>query len=320
MKMIHLARFTLLVSSLLSAPAFAADSNPAYTPLTHGRVQEATNLLRQQLVKNSTDAHAHELLCRVAYAQELADEALSECEQAVNLAPNDSEAQMWLGRSLGLKASHTNPVTAYKLARRVRTAFERAVQLNPRNVEAASDLGEYYIYAPGFLGGDETRAQALIAQLAPLSAFRSHRLEGLLQQKKGNLAEAEAAFKAAVAAGNSPEAWTDLALFYEKQKRQDEVVGAIHQALTADRTHGAVEVDAASILTSIKREPETAEQALRNYLASSNQAESAPVFKVHLQLGKLLDHRGDKDGAKAEFAAAVALAPNYQPARKALED
>ena len=43
--------------------------------------------------------------------------------------------------------------TATGLASKARQNFERAVQLDPQNREALSDLFEYYLEAPGFLGG-----------------------------------------------------------------------------------------------------------------------------------------------------------------------
>jgi predicted negative regulator of RcsB-dependent stress response len=40
---------------------------------------------------------------------------------------------------------------------------------------------------------------------------------------------------------------------------------------------------------------------------------------VHIQLGDLLAHQGDPAAAQREYAAALALASNYAPARKAMQ-
>jgi tetratricopeptide (TPR) repeat protein len=295
-----------------------ADQSPAYVALMHGRVEEATNLLRQAIAADASDGRAHLLLCRTEYAQDRADAAVTECEKAASAMPNDSDAQMWLGRALGMKASTANPLAAFGIARRVRSAFEKAVQLDPANVYAASDLGQYYIAAPAIVGGGDDKLLRLAARLKTHSPARYHRLLALLSQKNKDFEKAEAEFKLAVAAGKSPEAYTDLALFYQQQNRPDEAAAAGALALEADRSRSTVEFDVASILIAAKRSPEVAERAMRNYLSSPNQSDEAPVFKVHLELGKLLASRGNRAGAKAEYAAAVALAPNYEPARKAL--
>jgi hypothetical protein len=81
----------------------------------------------------------------------------------------------------------------------------------------------------------------------------------------------------------------------------------------------AAVVDAASILMGMDRERDMAEKMLRGYLAGKAKSDAAPAFKVHEQLGRLLIKKGDKAGAKIEFEAALALAHNYLPAKKALQ-
>ena len=315
---IRAAGLTVLAWTTLCPVSLRADQTKAYSALMHGRVAEATDLLREALAANDSDARAHLLLCRAAYAQEISDRAVSECERAAQLAPNDSETQMWFGRALGQKASRVNPLTAYGLAKRVRVAFERSFQLDPSNLAAASDLGEYYVGAPSFLGGGPEKLQGLAARLMPSSPAKAHRLLALLAEKNKDTVKAEAEFKAAVAAGKTAEAYNDLALFYQDNHRPDEAAAAAKQAIAVDRQNGPAHVDASSILMAADRSPETAEAALRSYLGSANQSDSAPAFKVHVQLGRLLAKRGDAAGAHAEYVAALQLAPEYESARKVL--
>ncbi|WP_255462226.1 tetratricopeptide repeat protein [Granulicella sp. WH15] len=308
----------LLIVALGNGVSARADNAPAYRALQHGQVDEASSLLRLQLAQNPSDAGAHQLLCRAAYAEEMADTAVDECQKAVAAAPTSGENQMWLGRALGLKAAHANKLSAFGLARQAHNAFERAVQLSPENARAASDLGEYYIAAPGIVGGGSDKAHRLAQSISSRFPAQSHRLLALLAEKQGDLAGAEREFKAAVAAGESAEAYIDLGFFYQRHQRPDEAATTISKALAADRTRGEVLVDAASILTDANRLPDVAEKALREYLDSGTQTDAAPVFKVHVQLGKLLAARGDRTGAKQQYQAALALAANYGPARKAL--
>ena len=104
--------------------ALAADA-PADRALQEGRVDDAAALLRATLAANPGDAVAHQLLCRVFYAQDMADRAIQECELAVSNTPASSGptsngaigngqtsaqasvAQMWLGRAYGFKAERT---------------------------------------------------------------------------------------------------------------------------------------------------------------------------------------------------------------------
>jgi tetratricopeptide (TPR) repeat protein len=226
---------------------------------------------------------------------------------------------MWLGRAYGFKASHANPFTALGLAIKVRTAFERAVQLDPENIHAMSDLGEFYVAAPAIIGGGLDKARALAAQMQPHFPSQAHRLLALIAEKKKEDALAEAEFSNAVAAGKTPDAYIDLGQFYQRHNQPDKMLDALQSGVAVDHRKGPSLVDAASILTDAHSSPELAETLLRAYLSSSAKTDDAPAFKVHVQLGDLLAHQGNPAAAHREYAAALALASNYAPARKAMQ-
>jgi tetratricopeptide (TPR) repeat protein len=182
-----------------------------------------------------------------------------------------------------------------------------------------NDLGEYYVAAPALIGGGLDKAQVLAARMQPHFPAQAHRLLALIAEKKKQNTIAEAEFSNAVAAGRSPEAYIDLGHFYQRHNQPDKMVNALQAGITTDRRKGPSLVDAASILTDAHRSPELAETLLRAYLSSSAKTDDAPAFKVHVQLGELLAHRGDSAAAHREYAAALALASNYAPARKAMQ-
>jgi len=94
----------------------------------------------------------------------------------------------------------------------------------------------------------------------------------------------------------------------------------LKQSLAMDRSKDASLVDAASLLNRMHREPELAEQALRDYLESRVKSDAAPAIKVHVMLGKLLATEGDKADAKIEFEMALQMASGYAPAKQALQE
>ncbi len=306
--------------------ALAVDA-PADRALQEGRVDDAAALLHATLAANPGDAFAHQLLCRVYYAQDMVDRAIHECELAVSsvvagnyqASAQASDAQLWLGRAYGSKAEHANPIQSYWLAKKVRAAFERAVELNPNNVAAVSDLGEFYIAAPTFLGGGLDRARALAARTMPRYPTTAHRLLALIALDGKDIKAAEVEFKKATDSAHearvAAQAWIDLARLYAQHDRPDEAVRAVRSAVAADRSGDrpadSAVVDAATILTGADREPQLAERLLRDYLASPMKSDAAPAFKVHLQLSQLLLHRGDIASAHSEIAAAAALAAGF---------
>jgi Flp pilus assembly protein TadD len=201
----------------------------------------------------------------------------------------------------------------------VRTAFEQSTRLSPNNLEALLDLGEFYVLAPGAVGGGLDKAQNLDIHIQQLSATNGHKLLAMIADKKGDTATAEAEYKKEIEAGKTPDTFIDLAHFYQEHQRYDEAEAVLEQGVRADQAHDDALVDAANILTAAHRNPQLAQQLLREYLASPAKSESAPAFRVHVQLGKLLANDGDKDGARREYNAALALASQYSEAKKALE-
>jgi hypothetical protein len=151
--------------------------------------------------------------------------------------------------------------------------------------------------------------------MMPRFPAAAHRLLARLADANNDLPTAEAEFKRAIGVQGSPDAWIDLAQFYQTHARPDDALAAIKSGLAADHSHGPVLVDSASILTEAHRAPDLAERCLRDYLASRAQSDAAPAFKVHLQLGRLLAARGDSTDANREVQAAASLAPAF--ARKA---
>ena len=299
-------------------PSLWADTPPAAeAALLHGHIDEALRLLSPAVSSGQASGSTHLLLCRTYFAEDQFDRAIAECESATAAEPNSSETQMWLGRVYGGKADHANPVSAFNLGRRVRSSFERAVELDPANLDAASDLGEFYVHAPSIIGGGVDKARALAGNVLPRSAALAHRLLAQAAEKDSDFATAEAEFKKAVDVSHAPESMVDLGYFYYRRKQMDQAAAAAKAAADADHAHDAWMVEAANLLIDVDRSPDLAIRFLREYLASAQQSDTAPAFKVHLKLSRLLEQAGDRAGAHRETEEAVSLASDYPPSRKA---
>jgi len=224
-----------------------------------------------------------------------------------------------MGRAYGKKAENAGPIAGIKLAGKVKNAFETAAQLDPANGPAANDLSEYYVGAPAIVGGGLDKATALADRVAARLPQPAHRIRALIAEKRKDYGTAEREFRAAVAVAGHPDAWTDLGDFYSRRGQNDQAVAALRKTLEADAAKDASLVDVASILYTMHREPRMAEHALREYLASNARTDAAPAFRTHYQLGQWLSADGDRAAANKEYAAALALASSYAPARKALQ-
>ncbi len=307
---------TVLLLLIASVTASMADS--ARDMLAAGRIDEAIAQLNGRLSSTAPDAESSNLLCRAYFALEDWDRAESSCRKAVSLAPDNSRFHLWLGRVYGEKADRANFLAAAGLAGKVRGEFERAVQLNPNDVDARVDLAEFYLEAPGIVGGGEQKAREQAQSIAALNSARAHWVYARISEKKKEADAAEREYHQYIDQSHGDaEAWLDLASFLRRQKRFDEMEQALIKLSQAPMPKLDVLVDASGMLYRSGRRYPFAIELLHRYLASGP-VEAAPAFKAHYLLGTLLEKQGDKTGAAQEYRASLSLTRNFGLAQQAL--
>lgn len=311
----------LSVAPASAAPSPAQDQSltEANADLQTGEADKALALLASIPQSGPGAAQAQNLACRVRLTLNEWDAAATSCELAVHLDAENSGYHLWLGRALGEKASRASFLTAFSLAKRTRAEFEEAVRLDPRNVEALTDLGDFYRQAPGAVGGGIDKAEGLVAELDKLDPAKADELRGRIADQRKDFAVAESEYKKMTAVGPHPASgWSALASFYSRQKRYDDMESAIRSAMTAalrDKRDSVTLYDGAGLLIEAHRNPTLAVTLLEGYLASPSKTEDAPAFAAHLRLARLKAQLGDAAAAERERTAALDLAHEYKPAQ-----
>src|ERR1044072_2640769 len=74
-------------------------------------------------------------------------------EKCITAEPGNSKFHQWLGRALGLQAGQNGIVSGAMSVRRIKAELEKAIELDPLNLEARQDLAAMYRAAPGYFGG-----------------------------------------------------------------------------------------------------------------------------------------------------------------------
>ena len=113
-------------------------------------------MLQGHTAESEAETNFH--LGRQQYETEAYVAAIEAFTTAVKLSPETSTYHHWLGKSYGRLAQNSSLLKAYRLASRTREEFERAVALDDKNIDAISDLIDFYLQAPSFLGGGEDKA------------------------------------------------------------------------------------------------------------------------------------------------------------------
>jgi tetratricopeptide (TPR) repeat protein len=306
------------VVSLLVGLASAAHAASPKELLAAGRADEALQTLQQQIARSPNDAESHNLLCRAYFMLEEWDRGIAACERARNLDPQNSVYHLWLGRIYGEKADRVGFLSAAGLAKKVRTSFERAVELDPKSWEARTDLAEFYIDAPSVVGGGKDKARAQADALMPINPSMSHWVAARIAEKNKNIAEAESEYRAAIAVSHSGgRAWFDLANCMRHANRFDEMETALRNLESSPVDRPESLMDGASILLRTGRDLPLAERLLRRYLSAP--VEEGPAFKAHDMLGQVLEKQGNRHAAAEQYRAALALAHSYARAQDDLK-
>jgi len=121
-----------------------------------------------------------------------------------------------------------------------------------------------------------------------------------------------------LSAADAARYWIELASYYRRAGRTQDMESAITQSLAATRHVAVPEFDGASMLLVTGRNFPGAVQMVRHYLAGDAVSEDAPAFQAHLLLGQLLEKQGDRRSAAEQYRAALELASQFRPARDAL--
>jgi len=153
--------------------------------------------------------------------QDKYDDAIKEFRAAVKLNPKNSMAHLWLARVLGRKTEKSSVLRQPFMVGDVRTEFEKAVQLDPSNVDARSDLLEFYLEAPGVFGGGIDKARQQAEAIARLDAAEGHGAWARIAEKEKRFDVAEREYRAALAAKPDSASYRrDLEKFLQKHGRQ----------------------------------------------------------------------------------------------------
>ena len=210
-------------------------------------------------------------------------------EKAVAADPSNSEYEHWLGRAYGRRAETSSPFTAPGLASKARQHFEKAVALNPRNQEAVSDLFEYYLEAPGFLGGGLDKDAGIAEKMSRLDPAEGFWAQARIAERRKDFTAAEDRLRRAVeAAPKQVGRVIDLAKFLSKQGRVEESEQTFEAAERIAPNSPKLLYQRAETYIKAGRNIDTARDLLKRYLSAT----LSPDDPSRTQAEKLLKQVG----------------------------
>lgn len=247
------------------------------------------------------------------------DEAVAEGESLTTSTPNDAGAWYWYARAQGRKAMVASVFSRVGAAKASKAGYEKAVALDPNLIEARYDLMQYFVLAPGFVGGDDDRAREQAAAIAAIDPGWGHLAAGFIADKLDeDLVTAEREYLAAARLGELV-AKLQLSAFYMTHERWDDA----RRFWTAERAAHPDDVIAGYFLgrlaleDGVDREPGLA--GIDRFIAAGEFPREIPAAVAHWRRALLLEQLDRKDEARAAIAKARELLPANEGIAKDFE-
>ena len=247
------------------------------------------------------------------------EKAVRAGEKAIALEPRSSEAMDLLGRAYGLTARDSQLLEQVRLAKKARDCFRRAVELDPSNAAALTDLARYDMQAPALLGGGRKKARQAAERVLALDPVRGHVLLGELAELEKNVDEAEAQFRRAMAAdGAGLGGRRALSGFFVSRKRYAEARTLWTEARGVNLPGAVPGYELAGIALASGEGLAPALEDLETALTRAEPGGEPSPADVHERLARVYAKLGHRTEAVAELQAAVVLAPGRADWRKDL--
>ena len=242
-----------------------------YQKTEYGRAVEALQALDRK------DAAGYALLGKACFMEGQYKHAVANLEKAVGEDSLNSEYYDWLGRAYGRLAEGSSFLSALGYAKKTVRAFERAAELDPSNLEALSDVFEYYLEAPGMVGGGLDKAENIARRLAGLNEAEYHWARARLAERRKDFEAAEREFRAAwEAAPNEVGRTLDLAIFLSSRGGYGESEALFRAAEERNPNSPKVRYARAAAYIQSKRKLDQAEALLVSYLDLQTTPEDPP--------------------------------------------
>ena len=260
-------------------------------------------------------AAAQYYLGRIAYAKKEYDDAAEYFEEATEANDKVADYFNWLGNTYGTIAGDANPLRQGMLAPKMKSAWEKAIALDSKNLDARTSLIQYYLQAPGILGGSVEKAIEVAGQV--LKPAEGHRQLGNIYMHEKKTTEAEKEF--ILMAKTDPAYASALANFYTGQKQYDKAFQLFEEAIQKTPADFLAIYQYGRTSAVSGQRLEKGEEYLKKYLTYTPKQNEPSHAGANMRLAQIYEKRGNKKEAKRLFEIAVKADGNLKEAKDGLE-
>jgi len=338
-----------LLELLLLAPGLVRGGDLADL-IANKQWRQAAELMQSQLKANSNDASVQLHAAEIRFAQGRLAEAATHAEKAAELDARSAGAQHLLFEIYGSQAQQASILRQAGLARKCKTAVDRAIELDAKHYGALIGSMMYLYQAPGLFGGDKKQAESIPARIGAYDPAHGHLAQAELDKMRKQLGRLRESYQRAVAAnpklynarvalardyafGREPElpkaiaeareavqlmprrheGWDALLYALARQGNKPGVDAALADAARRMPGEGSPLFNAArGWMEGAQPDDARAEALLRAYLKTQPDVGRPTLGMAHWSLAIALEKQGRKEDARAAIETAARLEPKNE--------
>jgi tetratricopeptide (TPR) repeat protein len=250
-----------------------------------GRYAEARAALAPIAAAEPQNAEAQFCLGWAELRLHQPEEAVKLLERATDLDGTQSLYFQVLGDACGEMTGRVAFFSKLGWARKCLAAYDRAVALDPDNLDARSARMAYFRHVPTIAGGGMDKAHAEAEEIRRRDPVRG------------------------------AQAHADL---YVAEQKVAEAFAVIDGLLAQRPGHAPAQYQLGRLAAITGRQLDRGAAALQAYLQYSPKDGEPAIAAAHWRLGMIREQAGDRPAARAEYEAALRLAPDFAVVRDAL--
>jgi tetratricopeptide (TPR) repeat protein len=238
------------------------------------------------------------------------DQAIEIFSKLTELEPREANYYYKLGGSLGMKALSVNKLRGVWYLSDIKSALEKALELNPDHIEAHWALIEYYTNLPAIFGGSITNALEYANDLLGISKVDGYLAKGYIYEYDKDPDKAEFNYLQAVEVGGSITCYGQLSEFYLNTSEPYKAIQTIEKAQQKHQRN-ALHYQLGKVAADYNVQLDKGIQCLNHYIQNYTTADGVPLEWAYLRLAQIYKHKGHKGLSLSHIQKALELKPDF---------
>jgi len=281
-------RLTLLFFVLTTA-AFAYDQaelNNGKQLFQKRQLPEAKAAFEKLAAAEPNNAELNYWLGLTALSMNNHEAAVRYLEKAAASDASQARYHHELGDAYGVSAQKASMFSKMGLAKKCLAAYDKAVAIEPDNIEYHKSRYEFYRAAPSMVGGGMDKAMAEVAEIEKRDPIQGASLRA------------------------------DIKL---KEKKPDEAFAILDELSKKFPDNQVLRYQFGRLAAMTDLRLDEGEAALKDYTTYSPKPGEPPLWAAHWRLAQILEKKGAKAEACVQYEETLRLNPAFDRAREALK-